>query len=174
MMRYKILLPLLLCLYYHSFAGTVYAEENTCGCQIPSRKSTGFIDDYSLQEDSTNKFCSGSTLSCKAADFISDGKTINLDKDGIKARMVYIPGGFFNMGTNRPYIYPDGESPRRKVYLSPFYLDIYEVSNDDFLAFVKDTNYLTDSEKYGWSFVFATYVPERIKRHITQAVLGGI
>jgi len=32
--------------------------------------------------------------------------------------------------------------------------DTYEVTNDDFLLFVNETGYATDSERFGWSFVF--------------------
>jgi sulfatase modifying factor 1 len=41
------------------------------------------------------------------------------------------------------------------------------------LEFVEDTGYETDSEQYGWSFVFDTAVPKAIKSKITQAVAGA-
>lgn len=43
------------------------------------------------------------------------------------------------------------------------------VTNEDFRAFVRSTSYVTDSEKYGWSFVFLDLLSERQKREIEQA-----
>jgi sulfatase modifying factor 1 len=59
------------------------------------------------------------------------------------------------------------------VTVSSFKIDKYEVSNDDYLKFVSSTNYKTESEMFGWSFVFESAVPIRIKKRITQAVLGA-
>ena len=87
--------------------------------------------------------------------------------------MVKIKGGTFWMGTDNPLIKTDGEGPRRLVTVSSFKIDKYEVSNDDYLKFVNNTNYKTESEVFGWSFVFESAVPKHIKKHITQAVLGA-
>lgn len=43
----------------------------------------------------------------------------------------------------------------------------------EFAKFVEATSYVTESENFGWSFVFHTAVPEHIKANITQAVLGA-
>eukprot|EP01035_Chromulina_nebulosa_P020313 gene20313-26367_t len=77
------------------------------------------------------------------------------------------------MGTNNPILLSDGESPRRQVTVSSFYIDKYEVSNDKYLEFVKSTNYTTESELFGWSFVFESAIPNHIKKHITEAVYGA-
>jgi formylglycine-generating enzyme required for sulfatase activity len=45
-------------------------------------------------------------------------------------KIAYIPGGDGFIGTDRPYIRVDGESPRRPVTLSSFYIDKFEVSNE--------------------------------------------
>ena len=87
--------------------------------------------------------------------------------------MVKIKGGTFYMGTDNPLIKTDGEGPKRLVTVSSFKIDKYEVTNDDYLKFVSSTNYKTESEIFGWSFVFESAVPIRIKKHITQAVLGA-
>jgi formylglycine-generating enzyme required for sulfatase activity len=44
--------------------------------------------------------------------------------------------------------------PHRQVYLSAFYIDIYEVTNAEFERFVKETAYVTTAEKTGQSGVF--------------------
>lgn len=59
-------------------------------------------------------------------------------------QMVYIEGGIFTMGTDKPYISRDGEGPARKVKLRSFYMDVYEVSNTEFEVFVNTTNYITE------------------------------
>jgi hypothetical protein len=43
----------------------------------------------------------------------------------------------------------------------------------DFKLFVDATNYKTESEVFGWSFVFDSAVPFFIKNKIDSAVLGA-
>ena len=88
-------------------------------------------------------------------------------------KMIFLPGGSSVVGTDNPKMKSDGEGPKRQIFLSPFYMDKYEVSNDDFKVFVDETSYRTESEFFGWSFVFNTAIPEAIKGTITQAVLGA-
>ena len=74
---------------------------------------------------------------------------------------VRLPGGSFLMGTDADDGYPaDGEEPVHSVALAPFSIAIYTVTNKEFGKFVKATNYKTDAEKYGWSFVFAGLLPD--------------
>jgi len=87
--------------------------------------------------------------------------------------MVYIPGGTFLMGLKKAIFPRDGESPQRYVTVSSFFLDKYEVSNEQFHQFVLATNFRTESELFGWSFVFEPAVPPEVKAPITQAVLGA-
>jgi formylglycine-generating enzyme len=76
------------------------------------------------------------------------------------AGMVLLPGGEFLMGTNSHEGYPaDGEGPVRTVSLSPFWIDVTTVSNAQFERFVKVTEYVTEAERFGWSFVFAGFLP---------------
>lgn len=78
-----------------------------------------------------------------------------------KEKMVYIPGGEFLMGTEDRDGFPqDKEGPIRKVKVKPFYIDRTTVSNAEFKQFVMQTNYVTDAEKYGWSFVFYKFLSE--------------
>lgn len=48
----------------------------------------------------------------------------------------------------------DGEGPQRLVKCSSFRIGTYAVTNGEFSQFVNDANYITDAEKFGWSFVF--------------------
>lgn len=59
-------------------------------------------------------------------------------------QMVPIPAGVFTMGTDDPQIRPDGEAPARRVTVSAFYMDAYEVSNAEFEKFVNATGYVTE------------------------------
>lgn len=85
-------------------------------------------------------------------------------------QMVYLPGGKFEMGTDKPVFVADGEGPKREVTLNPFYLDKYEVSNSEFEIFVKDTGYKTEVEGFGDSFVFENLLSNAVKDSVTQAV----
>lgn len=59
-------------------------------------------------------------------------------------QMASIPAGVFTMGTDEPALGQDGESPARRVHISHFYMDRYEVSNAEFEKFVNATGYLTE------------------------------
>lgn len=66
--------------------------------------------------------------------------------------MVFIEGGKFRMGTD------DGmpfESPVHEVTVNSFWIDKHEVTVAEFEKFVKETNYVTEGEKIGWSGVFS-------------------
>ncbi|MCD8510227.1 MAG: formylglycine-generating enzyme family protein [Bacillus sp. (in: Bacteria)] len=97
----------------------------------------------------------------------NNGNRNNNSKDG----MVLIPGGQFLMGSESPESHAaDGEGPVRKVEISPFYMDVCTVTNRQFAQFVEETNYNTEAEKYGWSFVFHLFVPEKTAKQVTQMV----
>lgn len=82
-----------------------------------------------------------------------------------------IPGGKFLMGSESPESHvADGEGPVREVQLAPFYIDKYTVTNRQFAQFIKETNYKTEAEKYGWSFVFHLFVPKETVKRVTQVV----
>ena len=73
---------------------------------------------------------------------------------------IRLDGGTFWMGTDTAEGFPaDGEGPVREVHVDPFYMDKYPVTNEQFREFVQATNYRTESERYGWSFVFQGHIP---------------
>jgi formylglycine-generating enzyme len=75
--------------------------------------------------------------------------------------MVNLDGGSFLMGSEDRFAYPgDGEGPVRRVTVSPFSIDAGAVTNEQFGEFVEDTGFLTDAERFGWSFVFAGLLPD--------------
>lgn len=80
----------------------------------------------------------------------------------VRFRMVALPGGSFLMGTDDPEGFPeDGEGPIREVFLDPFSIDRYPVTNQLFAEFVRAAGYRTDAERFGWSFVFWSHIPKR-------------
>ncbi len=92
----------------------------------------------------------------------------------LRDRLIDLPGGPFLMGTDYPKGFPDdGEGPIREVTLSPFAIDPYTISNEDFARFVEETGYVTEAERYGWSFVFHLFVSKMAwKRKEVRPVPG--
>ena len=75
---------------------------------------------------------------------------------------VYIPEGTFLMGTDSDEGFPaDGEGPIHEVRTEAFYIDRFAVTNAQFAAFVETTGYETEAERYGFSFVFYQFLPEK-------------
>ena len=75
--------------------------------------------------------------------------------------MLRLDGGKFLMGTDHAKGFPlDGEGPVREVVLDPFWIDASPVTVDQFRHFIRETGYVTESERFGWSFVFHAQVPE--------------
>lgn len=73
-----------------------------------------------------------------------------------------IPGGRAEVGTNRPFIPQDGEGPQRQVPVAPFLMSRTCVTNSQFADFVEETGYITEAERFGWSFVFFQYLPRDV------------
>jgi formylglycine-generating enzyme required for sulfatase activity len=88
------------------------------------------------------------------------------------APVIVVPGATFVMGDDSRWSYPaDGESPARRVRVSPFALDATAVTNEQFAAFVDDSGYVTEAERYEWSFVFAGLLPDGFGD--TRGVVGA-
>ena len=87
------------------------------------------------------------------------------------SRMVEVPAGEFRMGTDSDVGFPaDGEGPARAVYLDAFRIDRYAVTNAEFLQFVRNTGYTTETEEFGWSFVFEDFVAPADRSQVMQSV----
>ncbi|MFD0021200.1 formylglycine-generating enzyme family protein [Streptomyces sp. NPDC058382] len=81
------------------------------------------------------------------------------------ADRVTLPGGTFRMGSEDADVNPgDGEGPVRGVTVRPFAMDAYAVTNARFAAFVEETGYLTEAEGFGWSYVFAKFLPGSLRK----------
>jgi formylglycine-generating enzyme required for sulfatase activity len=69
--------------------------------------------------------------------------------------MVLVRGSEFEMGAveGDAHAAPD-ERPRHRVRLADFYVDVHEVTNDQFAAFVAETGHRTQAEADGVALVF--------------------
>ena len=75
--------------------------------------------------------------------------------------MLRLPGGTFLMGCANAWAYPaDGEGPVHEVDVAPFTIEAHAVTNGRFTAFVDATGHVTEAEHFGWSFVFAGFLPD--------------
>jgi sulfatase modifying factor 1 len=89
--------------------------------------------------------------------------------------MRLIAGGEFRMGTDGAYGFAaDGEGPAHAVVLEPFHIDATCVTNEQFNAFVNATGHKTESERFGWSFVFFGHVGlSQREKSARASVLGS-
>eukprot|EP00996_Jenningsia_fusiforme_P000807 NODE_1731_length_1423_cov_55.231441_g1561_i0.p1 GENE.NODE_1731_length_1423_cov_55.231441_g1561_i0~~NODE_1731_length_1423_cov_55.231441_g1561_i0.p1 ORF type:complete len:437 (-),score=72.30 NODE_1731_length_1423_cov_55.231441_g1561_i0:112-1377(-) len=96
-----------------------------------------------------------------------------LARQNAEIAMVLLGGGEFTMGTNDTtaaiFDESDGETPARRVHLSPFRIGRFAVTNKDFAEFVKETGYITEAERWGWSFAFESFLSEEVHRNSTLA-----
>lgn len=72
-------------------------------------------------------------------------------------RFVTVPGGGFIKGADG--VYPEEGAPTR-LHVSPFQIQVHEVTNDQFAAFVRATGYVTEAEGgYGSAQFTETQTP---------------
>ena len=81
-----------------------------------------------------------------------------------------IPGGKALPGTDRPLIPVDEEGPARRKRVSGFHMMEASITNAMFAAFVEETGFETEAERFGWSFVFHRDASKTVAE--AQAVLG--
>lgn len=75
--------------------------------------------------------------------------------------LIELQGGTFVMGTDGPEAIPgDGEGPTREVEVAPFAMERTAVTVERFTRFVESTGYVTEAERFGWSFVFHLALPD--------------
>ena len=114
----------------------------TSPCCGPSRDSVSSADE---SHELVNK-CSSTTLK---------------NYEGL----VDLPGGSFLMGSQDEDSIPeDGEGPVRETGVEAFRIAQTAVTNAEFVSFIKETNYETDAERYGCSFVFEGLLMQQNQR----------
>lgn len=116
-----------------------------------------------------------------------EGYTVNASTDlpvpdamrvassGSTEGMVRLEGGSFLMGTEDDDQWAsDGEGPIRDVTVNPFWIDQTSVTNAKYAEFVNATGYQTESERFGWSFVFLGQLPKSKQRKLKPSTVQGL
>lgn len=117
----------------------------------------------SRRDNDKKKSCS--TKGKHTAPVIKDFEPTYIPFEKIK-----IDGGRAFLGTNTPQIPDDGESPLRRKNIKPFIIGATTVTNAQFAVFIRETGYVTETEKFGWSYVFHSHVPKSVG--LTRGVQG--
>ena len=92
--------------------------------------------------------------------------------EGLSLDMVLLEGGTFLMGSENPDTFAaDGEGPVREVEIRPFLISSTSVTNEQFAWFVEETGYRTESERFGWSYVFHLFVDPDIAS-VSERIAG--
>ena len=107
------------------------------------------------------------TLCCLL--FILWGKNVSCADSNEYSEDIKLSGGKFRMGSSSADT-KRGELPAKTVGVKPFVIDKYPVTNQNFRKFVRAKKFKTEAERFGWSFVFRTFVPEEVRSKITQSV----
>ena len=90
------------------------------------------------------------------------------------AEMCRLAGGIFLMGTDTDVGFPaDGEGPVREVAVDSFYIDRYPVTVESFQEFVQATDYVSEAERFGWSFVFHRQLPAERYQDLADDTVAG-
>lgn len=101
--------------------------------------------------------------------------TAEIDPAAVPAKLVWVPRAEFTMGHNNRSASPstfeaDGEGPARRVAVSSFWIAETEVSVAQWAAFAEATGFVTESERFGWSFVFDGALTPEANEKATQSV----
>lgn len=86
----------------------------------------------------------------------------------MRGETIFFKGGETFIGTHEPALPLDGEGPERRVMLKDFHLEAETVTVRRFASFVEATGYITDSERYGCSAVFAPLIEDQAQ------IAGGV
>jgi formylglycine-generating enzyme len=127
--------------------GFTYNKESDCGCGANNDRRNNFV-----QENTNSEFYNEKSQQCSMP---KENK--NTEKDW-NEDMVLIPSNEYQVGTDDVVMENDKEGPMNLVHIKSFYLDKYEVSNRDFYKFAKLTNFKTEAETFGDSFVFTLFL----------------
>lgn len=90
------------------------------------------------------------------------------------AEPVSIGKGKFLMGDGLSTKGPvQGSLPQQTVEVAAFQIDSTAISHQDFASFVSATQYETDSEKFGWSFVLESHCSKQVLETSQGSVQGA-
>ncbi|WP_255953902.1 formylglycine-generating enzyme family protein [Streptomyces odontomachi] len=96
---------------------------------------------------------------------VAPASTAPAEGSGPGGTAVRLPGGAFLMGSEDDDVNKgDGEGPVREVTVAPFAIDAHCVTNERFAAFAAASGHRTEAEQFGWSYVFAKFLPGELRR----------
>lgn len=79
--------------------------------------------------------------------------------------MFKISGGTYMVGTNnKDGFLIDQEGPQVAVKVPDYWMDEATVTNQQFSLFIKETGYITEAERFGWSFVFHYFLSDKTRQ----------
>jgi len=112
------------------------------------------VDTIDTNATRSSSMTDAAATSAGANRFTATVANFNAGPGAVPEGMVWIPGGEFSMGANDP---PDMDEvgmkatedarPIHRVYVDGFFMDKTDVTNAEFAAFVKATNYITVAER---------------------------
>lgn len=139
-------------------------SQEGCECDKFSRvQDKNFQNVVKINQDNNeNQFSANS----KNTRVLSEEENEDIQR-GVKD-MVRIPAGIYQLGTDDVIMVNDIEGPKRLIELSSFYMDKYEVSNEEFSRFVAATNYKTSAENFGESDVFQIFLNTTFKEKLKE------
>lgn len=91
---------------------------------------------------------------------VASPQKVTRSATALRPASVAIPGGAGLIGTDAPFLPQDSEAPMRRKRVNAFQMAETAITNAQFAAFIEDTGYITEAERWGWSFVFWSHVPE--------------
>ncbi len=127
-----------------------------CACKTTNKNSN-------TSEETVNKNCQNTCSENSKTKYIFQeiqynpsnnrlNDSLHCLKPDSSMKMAYIPEGIYAMGSSNPNEALKRELPKHQVKVNAFYMDIHEVTNAQFSAFVAATNYKTIAEcEIDWS-----------------------
>ncbi|CAG9115883.1 unnamed protein product [Plutella xylostella] len=146
--------------------------DGDCGCGV-GRDHGGDKSVLSSMIDEESCSLAKEDVEKENEDKKTEEKETSVTKPGLE-RMILVPAGEYQLGTDDVLIKADNEGPMRFVQLESFYLDKYEVSNKDFSEFVEATGYKSDAETFGDSFVFTLFLNGTFKEQLRDFRVAAV
>eukprot|EP00039_Didymoeca_costata_P010941 m.149474 g.149474 ORF g.149474 m.149474 type:complete len:469 (+) comp15012_c0_seq5:94-1500(+) len=141
------------------------SESGSCGA------SSEF--DFNKKEEESEGGCGCGSLSRGGDGEGTELESKYLGRGGLGADMVLIEGGDFQLGSEEGFFPEDDEGQVRDLQMSSFKIGKYTISNKHFEAFVNATGYVTEAERFNFSYVVEQFVSRDISTGIKTAVAAA-
>ena len=170
--------------FHLSLVATIAADESLSSVSVEQPLVDAASDECAADEPPGSCGCGSGSLSrggAPAADQSRPQLATEIHasdaagEERLAPHLIWVEGGAFVMGHDNRSISPstfvvDGEGPARRVSVSSFWIGETEVSNAQWAAFATATGHQSESETFGWSFVFEKHLTREANEKATQAV----